>query len=56
MRIAVCDNDSAQVEQIIERIQKMEIASQCDAYFNPHKMVEAVKNGFDYEIIVMNIN
>ena len=32
MKIAVCDNDSAQVEQIIERIQKMEIASQCDAY------------------------
>lgn len=56
MRIAVCDNDSAQVERIIERIQKMGIASQCDAYFNPHKIVEAVKNGFDYDIIVMNIN
>lgn len=56
MRIAVCDKDSAQVERIIEMIQRMKLASQCDAYFNPHKIVEVVENGLDYDIILINIH
>lgn len=56
MRVAVCDNDSAQIERITNMILNMGITSQCDAYVNPHDIVKAVKEGLDYDIVIININ
>lgn len=56
MRIAVCDNNSVQVERITNMICRMKLASQCDSYIDLYKIVEAVENGADYDIIIMNIN
>lgn len=56
MKIAVCDKEPVQARQVTEMIRKIKLASQCDAYFDLEEIVNAVENGADYDIIMMNIH
>lgn len=55
MKIAVCDSDPADAEQVTNMIRRMKISSQCDAYFSLHKIIREVEHGADYDIIIMAI-
>lgn len=55
MKIAVCDNDRTAVKQLVGMIKGMDIVSACKVYYDIHEIVEAVKQGADYDIVVMNI-
>lgn len=55
MRIAVCDNDRAALEQVVGMICSMDMVRICDSYLNIPSIIKAVEQGADYDIVVMNI-
>ena len=52
MKIAVCDNDRTAVRQLVSMIEGMDIVSAYQIYYDIRQMVNAVKQGADYDIVV----
>lgn len=55
MKIAVCDNDHAALDQVVGMIHSMDMVSRCDPYSDIPSIMKAVEQGADYDIVVMNI-
>lgn len=55
MKIALCDNDHAAVKQVVNMVRGMDMVSVCDVYLTIPHIIDAVKRGKDYDIVMMNI-
>lgn len=55
MKVAVCDNDRTAVKQLVSMIEGIDIVSTYQVYYDIRQIVKAVKQGADYDIVVMNI-
>ena len=55
MRIAVCDDESLVLERMKASVEKMPEVQACDTFLEPEQLLEAVRSGCRYDIVIMDI-